>query len=262
MKIFIFDLDGTLLKNDKTISLTTIACLKSLHQKGYLIGYVTARTKRKLQELLTDLPCNFIASYDGAMIDVYIDDKEINIANECICDEVAHKIISDLSGIEGMDVFSYFEPYHVMNDKVSTIGMCNIERYDNTTKMLFSGCQRIRGRIKNSPIESLKLPKFSDVYMYFENADVVYRNVGVNKGKAVNIILEYYGINREDAVCFGDSEPDIDMFKECGISVAMGNANDFVKKCATRVTGSNEDNGIVSAIEKLIGEGCKSEKFD
>lgn len=262
MKIFIFDLDGTLLKDDKTISVTTTACLQSLHQKGNLIGYVTARTKRKLDDLLSDLPCDFIASYDGAMIDVYDGNTETNILNDCINDEVAREIISVLSTIEGMDVFSYFEPYHILNDRVSTNGTCYIDRYDDTTKLLFSGCQRVRGRSRSGVLDIECLPKFINVDMYCENKDVVYRNNMVNKGKATRVILDYYGLKKDDAICFGDSEPDIEMFKECGISVAMGNANDSVKKYATWVTGSNEENGIVSAIEKLIGEGCKSEKFD
>jgi len=42
------------------------------------------------------------------------------------------------------------------------------------------------------------------------------------------------------------------MFKRSALSIAMGNASDEVKKQATYVTDSNEDDGFAKAVEKYI----------
>lgn len=257
MRICFFDLDGTLLTSDKTISPKTVAILKKLHQKHILVGYITARTKRRIRELLGDLPCDFIASYDGAVIDVYKDGQVNTICNECIEDKNAHEIIQHLSALNDVDVFSYFEPYHIMNNKVSSNGICNIQEYNNITKAQFTGCQRIRGRANENISVFGCLPQYDNVYMYFENSDVVFRSKAVTKGTAVKHLLNFYGIEKDDAVCFGDSFPDIDMFTECKFSVAMGNSPSEVKEAATFITCSNDDDGVVAAFNDYLDMRCQ-----
>lgn len=53
-------------------------------------------------------------------------------------------------------------------------------------------------------------------------------------------------------MAFGDAENDIEMIKEAGIGVAMGNAMDSVKKVADVVTSSNDENGIGQVIDDLL----------
>jgi hydroxymethylpyrimidine pyrophosphatase-like HAD family hydrolase len=42
------------------------------------------------------------------------------------------------------------------------------------------------------------------------------------------------------------------MFAYSGLSIAMGNASDEVKRSARRVTTSNEDEGFANAVERFI----------
>ena len=49
---------------------------------------------------------------------------------------------------------------------------------------------------------------------------------------------------------FGDGENDVTMFGCVKYGIAMGNALDFVKKCAFDVTSSNDEDGLVAALEK------------
>ncbi len=257
MKICFFDLDGTLLTKDKTVSYQTKMYLEKLHDSGILIGYITARTKRKLYDLIAELPCDFIASYDGAIIDIFDEKKATTIYNECISDEDAYEIIDYLNSLEFVDVFAYFEPYYILNDRASTADGCDSFEYNSVTRSRFSGCQRIRARAKENVAVFENLPKYDRVYVYFENDDVVFRSKAVNKGKAVKYLLEYYKLSKREAVCFGDSSSDIDMFTECMLSVAMGNASDDVKKTATYVTLSNDDNGIVVAFNDFLNMRCQ-----
>ena len=69
---------------------------------------------------------------------------------------------------------------------------------------------------------------------------------------AINKLLEYINLYKENAICFGDSVNDLDMFKSCGISVAMGNAIDRVKAAADKIAPSNEEDGVAKIIETLL----------
>ncbi|MFQ6929784.1 MAG: HAD family hydrolase [Eubacterium sp.] len=49
------------------------------------------------------------------------------------------------------------------------------------------------------------------------------------KGIGVNKVLEYYGIDKSQAMAFGDGNNDIEMFEQVGHPIAMGNASDDLK---------------------------------
>ena len=56
-----------------------------------------------------------------------------------------------------------------------------------------------------------------------------------------------------DAVAtIGDMQNDLPMFAKSGVSFAMGNATEGIKRQATHVTGSNEHDGFAAAIETVL----------
>ena len=75
---------------------------------------------------------------------------------------------------------------------------------------------------------------------------------GDSKGSAVRRIAGHLGIGKEDICCFGDYDNDIPMFREAGISVAMGNATDRVKQNAAHITCDNDSEGIAEAVSRLL----------
>ena len=74
--------------------------------------------------------------------------------------------------------------------------------------------------------------------------------MGINKAKGLKTVCEKLHITMDDVMAVGDSLNDISMIKEAGFGVAMGNAQDIVKKAADAVTSSNEENGVAQAIRK------------
>lgn len=74
---------------------------------------------------------------------------------------------------------------------------------------------------------------------------------GTSKAEGVRFLLRHLGASKEDAVCFGDDQIDVDMFHACGTSVAMGNALPEVKRAATLVTDAVDQDGLLHAFEKL-----------
>jgi Cof subfamily protein (haloacid dehalogenase superfamily) len=75
---------------------------------------------------------------------------------------------------------------------------------------------------------------------------------GVSKGRAVEVLGSYYNIKREEIVAIGDSENDLTMIEYAGLGIAMGNAIDVVKVKADYITDTNNNDGVVKAINKFI----------
>jgi Cof subfamily protein (haloacid dehalogenase superfamily) len=75
---------------------------------------------------------------------------------------------------------------------------------------------------------------------------------GQNKGTFVEAMAKRLGISTGAIATIGDMQNDLAMFKKSGLSIAMGNATDDVKKQASHVTGSNEEDGFADAIEFIL----------
>jgi Cof subfamily protein (haloacid dehalogenase superfamily) len=75
---------------------------------------------------------------------------------------------------------------------------------------------------------------------------------GCDKGTFVEAMAKRLGISTDAVATIGDMQNDLAMFRNSGLSVAMGNATDDVKKVATHVTTSNEDEGFAGAIEMIL----------
>lgn len=75
---------------------------------------------------------------------------------------------------------------------------------------------------------------------------------GVTKGTGLAHLCEYYGLETENVIVFGDSGNDISMMSVAGYAVAMGNAFPEVKLAADEVTGSLAEDGVASAIYRLF----------
>jgi len=87
----------------------------------------------------------------------------------------------------------------------------------------------------------------ADVYFEFVDKDV-------DKSHALAEVLEKMNLTMDEVIAFGDSQNDLGMIKAAKVGVAMGNANEVVKEVADYVTKTNDDDGIVLALEHYINE--------
>lgn len=77
---------------------------------------------------------------------------------------------------------------------------------------------------------------------------------GVSKASALEVVRESLGFSRQRLFAIGDGDNDIQMLEwagEMGRGVAMGNASDEIKSKASEVTGSVDENGLVTALALL-----------
>ena len=81
---------------------------------------------------------------------------------------------------------------------------------------------------------------------------------GLDKGTFVQAMAKRLGISTDAIATIGDMQNDLAMFRVSGLSIAMGNATEDVKKVATHVTTTNEDEGFARAIEMILKENAAS----
>ena len=75
---------------------------------------------------------------------------------------------------------------------------------------------------------------------------------GVNKGLGLIRLGELLGIKREEIMACGDSFNDMEMLREVGFAVAMGNAEESLKEIADYITDTNDNHGVAKAIERFV----------
>ena len=72
--------------------------------------------------------------------------------------------------------------------------------------------------------------------VYNHNGIREYVACGTDKGEAIKSLLKLLGISKKEAVSFGDSDNDVTMFSETGVSYAMIHSSPKVKKSATDIS--------------------------
>jgi Cof subfamily protein (haloacid dehalogenase superfamily) len=79
------------------------------------------------------------------------------------------------------------------------------------------------------------------------------------KGEAVSFYAEHVGIPLSEVMVIGDNYNDLSMMKVAGVPVAMGNAEEPIKRACRYVTKTNYENGVAHAIRTwALGDGIEA----
>jgi len=105
-------------------------------------------------------------------------------------------------------------------------------------------------RLNEARKEILKVGGFEIESSFRNNFEVMCE--GVSKGRAAKVLADFYGISKDEVMCIGDNENDLSMIEYAGMGVAMGNAEESVKKVANYITDTNNNSGVAKAINKFI----------
>jgi Cof subfamily protein (haloacid dehalogenase superfamily) len=73
-----------------------------------------------------------------------------------------------------------------------------------------------------------------------------------NKGDGVLALARAFGVSVEQVAVIGDQRNDMPMFREAGLSIAMGQGPEEVLAAATHVTASNDEDGVAQAIDTIL----------
>ncbi len=75
---------------------------------------------------------------------------------------------------------------------------------------------------------------------------------GISKASGLREVCGMLGIDMSQVVAMGDSLNDIAMIRAAGLGVAMGNAQDAVKREADLVTAANDEDGVAKVIREVV----------
>lgn len=75
---------------------------------------------------------------------------------------------------------------------------------------------------------------------------------GITKASGLEQVCRLLGIGLEQTVAVGDGGNDLSMIRAAGLGVAMGNAQEEVKRTALRVTGTNEEHGVAQLLQYVM----------
>lgn len=249
MKLIVFDLDDTLLNSMELVSERNRQAILRCSRMGMKVGYITARSPRKIQTFLQDLPCDCIAYYNGAAI--YADSKLI--AENTIKHEEAIQFMNKVIEVAPeIKITAYFEPFCYKEGRIRNIVTkeCVGDDFSLSPEYDF---QRIR--LVYQGYEYIDFSRYANDKMQYHATvpnSAVITDIYADKGKALETLLRYYDINKELVISFGDDINDIPMLKASGTGVAMGNAAPAVKSIADYITSSNDEDGVAEYIENYL----------
>jgi len=72
------------------------------------------------------------------------------------------------------------------------------------------------------------------------------------KGSALTALLAHLKLPRSQCIAVGDYLNDLDLLEAAGLGVAMENAHPELKRAAARWTASNEEDGVAQLLEDLV----------
>jgi Cof subfamily protein (haloacid dehalogenase superfamily) len=78
--------------------------------------------------------------------------------------------------------------------------------------------------------------------------------IGVNKAEALATVAQSLGVELSQSAAIGDGLNDLELLREVGLGIAMGNASETVKSAAKWVTGTNDEEGVAQAVQRLVNE--------
>lgn len=268
--LYVSDLDGTLLNQSAKLSLYTMNTINAMIEKGLNFSIATARSLLPVQKMLKGMKISIpIILLNGVLI--YDTNKEEYIKINKIQTENVSEIIRavrefDVSGfMYELENNGSFNTYHelVKNSPAPKYILERVAKYDSVQPPNGLSGVSLDNIVYFTLIDTYE--KLLPLYEFFSQKRGIkqefYKNVynpefwflelfseQSSKKSAVEFLKEKY--NFEHVVGFGDNNNDFPLFDICDIRVAVENATSKLKKAATHICVSNNDDGVAKWLEK------------
>jgi Cof subfamily protein (haloacid dehalogenase superfamily) len=261
IKLFLADVDGTLVTKEKHLTDRALAAVRKLRDAGIAFAITSGRPPKGMSMLIQPLEIDTpIAGFNGGQ---WVNPDLSIVESRTLPRDVAEttiKLITDA----GLDAWVYSGEDWLVHDKnaphvareewtvkfppkvVSDFGAA----LDRAVKIV--GCsddlpkveaceKQVQEALGNTASAARSQPYYLDV-----------THPDANKGGVVAYLAKHLGIDPKEIATIGDQPNDTLMFKPSGLSIAMGNASEQVQHLATHVTASSEEEGFAIAVERYI----------
>ena len=250
IRLIVTDLDGTLLRNDKTVSPRTLAALNAARARGIKFVIATARPIRAVEQWLPPLPWDAAVYHNGAVI------RDFSGA-------LRHIGIERPAAL-ARNILAAHPDAHISLEAED----CHYANYD--ADRIWPGMEFVRTadfrELENAVADKLLIEAHSpaelaryephlptEVYLQLSEGVVAMgMHRDATKLNAVRLLAGRLGIGLEEVAAFGDDYNDLELLAACGRGVAVANALPEVRTAAGETCLSNEADGVADWLEKNL----------
>lgn len=261
IKLFISDLDGTLINRQQEIEENNVAALQKAMAAGIHIGIATGRMAAEINNLMTasfQQPVYAIAQ-NGAT--VYSAEKEL-LSSETFDAQLAYQIIQVGNTFPGLlNIVQTADDVIYIKERTAHTGQYERRMLIPSTELpdlelkvtdpdLLCSKMMYLGDISQLKELEAKLNhqfsgKLETCISYVDCLDITPRHI--SKGNSLLLLMDHLGISADEVACIGDSYNDLSMFQVAKHSYAMSHSDDAIKQHASRVVHS-----VAEAIEDVM----------
>jgi Cof subfamily protein (haloacid dehalogenase superfamily) len=265
IRLLALDLDDTLLRTDLTISHRTRNVIKKAEAAGVTVvlasGRVPAAMERYIKFLGMHHKPGYLICNNGTLIQ---ESHAGAIIYEVGIEAEAALFAFDLADAEGFAVQIYdkdtmyvsrHNEYTSVDQKLTGLRQVVVEDF---RELIRDGCHKLLvpgDPVLLAPLQSLLNTYLGDDVTLFTSKPYFLEILPAHtdKGTALEKVAGFLGIPREETLAIGDSMNDEAMLRWAGLSVAMINGDERIKKFTTLVSDySNDDDGVAGIIEQYI----------
>lgn len=259
-KLICCDIDGTLLNSDLVLTDKTKECIRKTAKEN-IFAIVTGRFRAGIKEVLEQVPVAIpYVCFNGAHVEY---NNEIIFTNP-IDKNLLSLVIDEIKPYNASPIISTLDDWFMekrdywFEYQIKMFGFeGNLVDFSKQLKTDFIPYKVLIKDLDTKKIDKL-LPvlqeKFGDKLSIVKSAPVQIEVLPLNTSKAVGVekLEQHFSIDHKFSYAIGDYDNDIEMLEYAHTSIAMANAPDYIKKITTHTTLSNNEDGVVYAIENYI----------
>ena len=255
------DVDGTLVTRDKVLTERARRAVQRLRERGIAFTITSGRPPFGMRMLVEPLGLTLpMAAFNGGAIVR----PDLSVLDERLLPASLLPDLIDRIRAHGLDVFMF----RTRDWFVRSIDAPHVRRETSTLQQpprvvasferVIDGVVKVVGVSDDHPRVAACEAAVQQAYgaqVSAARSQPYYLDVTsptANKGVVIERLSRYIQIPLERIAAIGDQPNDVLMFERAGLSIAMGNASDEVKRRATFVTTSYADEGFAHAIEHIV----------
>lgn len=261
--LLVLDLDGTLLRNDKSVSAENRLAVRLAREKGVIVVLATGRPAIGTRSVQIDLDNGrdeYLITYNGALT---LNQITGGIIAAHWLTRLDFDRIAAFIRARGLFCYAFSQDTCLAPEWHEII---DIERQVNGIETRLADFGAMPTGEPLYKIMATGTPAGLDEAMAAVPADIsadysIVRSAPLlleflhplaSKGQAVRELAGRLSIGRQSIICIGDAGNDADMIRFAGLGVAMGNATDDIRAIADFVTLSNEEHGVARVIRQFL----------
>lgn len=259
VRLIASDIDGTLLRNDGTMSDRTVAALAAAEDAGLVVVLCTGRPPRWMKPIAEATGHHGLAVCANGAI-VYDLHTEQVIEEFPLDAEIGRRLATAIKAALPEVAFAVerstgmlHEPLYIPIAPATTVEA-------EFEELLLEPMVKIIAKHPDMSAAELHDAAHEAVAELAELATTTYSSgfiieisaVGVTKAFALERIASERGIDASEVIAFGDMPNDIPMLAWAGRGVAVGNAHPDVIAAADEVCETNEEDGPSKVVEQLV----------